>query len=79
MRHATVAENLLPMGNIPKNVGTRVPTPIRQEDRVDTYLLALGALCVELARAPHLLPTFLRLIKLAPRTIQELRTQKRAA
>ena len=42
------------------------PTRIRQEDRVDTYLLALGALCVELARAPQLLPVFLRVIKLAP-------------
>ncbi len=53
------------------------PTPIRQEDRVDTYLLALGALCLELARAPQLLPTFLRLIKLVPRTVAELR--RRAA
>ena len=43
------------------------PTPIRQEDRADTYLLALGALCLELARAPQLLPVFLRVIKLAPR------------
>ena len=77
MRHAYRTQ--LPMGNIPKNVGTRVPTPIRQDDGVSQYLLALGALTLELARAPHLLPVFLRVIKLAPRTIQELRTQKRAA
>ena len=76
MRHATVAENLLPMGNIPKNVGTTVPTPIRP-DGVAQYVEALGWLTLELARAPHLLPTFLRLIKLAPRTVAELR--RRAA
>jgi hypothetical protein len=53
------------------------PTPIRQEDRVNTYLLALGSLCLELARAPQLLPVFLRVIALAPRTIAELRTTER--
>ena len=54
------------------------PTPIR-EDRVDTYLLALGALCLELARAPQLLPVFLRVIKLAPHTIETLRAERRRA
>ena len=52
---------------------------IRHDNRVDTYLLALGALCVELARAPQLLPVFLRVIKLAPRTIEALRSERRAA
>ncbi len=54
------------------------PVTIRR-DGVAQYVEALGWLTLELARAPHLLPVFLRLIKLAPRTIQELRTQKRAA
>ena len=54
------------------------PTPIR-EDRVDTYLLALGALCLELARAPQLLPVFLRVIKLVPSTVAELRRSERLA
>ena len=55
------------------------PTPIRQDDRVDQYLLALGALCVELARRPQLLPVFLRVVAMAPRTIETLRGERRAA
>ena len=55
-----------------------LPTPIRQEDRVSTYLLALGALCLELARAPQLLPVFLRVIRLAPSTVTELRRRRAA-
>ena len=73
-----VVNNLSPQGDIPRSLGTRVPTPIRQEDRVDTYLLALGALCLELARAPRLLPVFLRVIQLAPSTVAEL-LRRRAA
>ena len=51
---------------------------IRHDNRVDTYLLALGALCVELARAPQLLPVFLRLIAMAPRTVAELQRRRAA-
>ena len=51
---------------------------IRHDNRVDTYLLALGALCGELARAPQLLPVFLRLIAMAPRTVAELQRRRAA-
>lgn len=54
------------------------PTPIRQEDRVSAYLVALGWLCLELARAPQLLPVFLRVIRLAPSTVAELRRRRAA-
>jgi hypothetical protein len=36
-------------------------------------LEALCWLCLELARAPRLLPVFLRVIELTPRTVAELR------
>ena len=54
------------------------PTPIRQ-DGIAQYLLGLAALCIEVARRPALLPLFLRIIKLAPRTIETLWTERRAA
>ena len=54
------------------------PPPIRRDERVNQYLQALGALCLELAHSPRLLPTFLRVIAMAPKTVSELR-QRRAA
>ncbi len=57
---------------------TAQPVMIRR-DGVAQYVEALGWLTLELARAPHLLPVFLRVIKLAPRTIQELRSRRLAA
>jgi hypothetical protein len=49
------------------------PVTIRQDDdRVSQYLLALGALSMEVARRPALLPVFLRIVALVPGTIIEL-------
>ena len=67
------------MSNIHAIAGKSAPVAIRQDDGVSQYLLALGALTLELARAPHLLPVFLRVIALAPRTVEELRTERRRA
>jgi hypothetical protein len=55
------------------------PVMIRQDDRLNTYLLALGTLCLELARRPQLLPVFLRPVAMAPRTIETLRSERRRA
>jgi hypothetical protein len=41
-------------------------------------LEALGWLRLELGRAPQLLPVFLRVIELAPRTVAELRRRRDA-
>jgi hypothetical protein len=41
-------------------------------NRTTPYLRALAAAALEAARDPKLLPVFLRIVKLAPRTIREL-------
>ena len=49
-----------------------------RRDGVAQYIEALGWLTLEFARAPQLLPVFLRLIKLAPRTVAELQRRRAA-
>ena len=78
MRHASVVENLCPMGHKPKNVSATAPTPIPR-DHVSQYLLGLSRLCVEVARNPRLLPVFLRIVARVPRTIESLRSRRLAA
>jgi hypothetical protein len=44
---------------------------------ITRYLLALSRLCVEVARRPHLLPTFIAIIGKVPGTIIELAGHRR--
>ena len=48
-------------------------------DCVAQYVKALGWLCVEVARQPKLLPVFLRLLTLVPRTVEQLQRARRLA
>ncbi len=54
------------------------PTPIRR-DHVALYVAAIASLCAEVLRRPTLLPHFVAILRLAPRTIERLRTERRAA
>jgi hypothetical protein len=54
------------------------PVPI-QRDRVAQYLESLGNLCMECARRPELLPTFLRIIAMVPKTIEAMLRARQAA
>ena len=44
----------------------------RHQKAICRYLEALGKLCAEVAAEPRLLPTFLQVLALVPRTIAEL-------
>jgi hypothetical protein len=66
------------MNNLPAIASRPAPVAI-QRDGVAQYLLALASLCAEVAREPRLLPVFLHVIAMAPRTIEQLRTRRRAA
>jgi hypothetical protein len=46
---------------------------------VTTYLRAIAALALEVSRRPTLLPMFVAVIKLVPRTIEELLQRRLAA
>jgi hypothetical protein len=50
-----------------------------QRDGITRYVEALGWLCVEVARQPRLLPTFLRILQLVPSTVRELERRRLAA
>jgi hypothetical protein len=52
------------------------PVTIRR-DGVGLYLAALAALCQEVSRKPRLLPLFIRIVALAPRTLAELERSRR--
>jgi hypothetical protein len=45
--------------------------------RVRVYLMAVSALCREVADKPWLLPLFIEIVLLVPRTIMELRREER--
>jgi hypothetical protein len=78
MIHASVVENLTPIGVTPKNSCTIVQTPPRP--CVTRYLRAIGALALECADQPELLSDFVAVLRLAPRTIEGLeRVRRRAA
>jgi hypothetical protein len=46
---------------------------------VTTYLQAIAALAMEVAREPRLLPVFLGVIRLVPRTVEALQRARRLA
>ena len=82
MRHASVVENLSPIGLKPQNEAqAREPRPVTiPRDHVSQYLLGLSAaLCVEVARTRICCRCSYASLCSAPRTIEALRTQKRAA
>jgi hypothetical protein len=67
------------VSNLPAIASRSAPVAIRP-DGVAQYLLAIASLCVEVARSPRLLPVFLRVIAMAPGTIEGLeRVRRRAA
>jgi hypothetical protein len=45
---------------------------MRSDARIRRYLQALGKLCIEVADQPKLVPVFLQILLLVPRTIAEL-------
>jgi hypothetical protein len=45
---------------------------MRSDARIRRYLQALAKLCIEVAAEPRLLPTFLQVLLLVPKTIAEL-------
>ncbi len=57
--------------SVVENLGTTVPTPIRRPC-VKSYLRSLSSLCVEVARSPQLLPSFVRILRLTPGTLAGL-------
>jgi hypothetical protein len=46
---------------------------------ISGYLEALGTLCIETSRNPKLLPVFIAVLRLVPRTITELERAERLA
>jgi hypothetical protein len=43
-----------------------------KHEAIRSYLYALGRLCLEVAAEPRLVPTFLQVLALVPRTVGEL-------
>jgi len=60
--------------NVVNNLSTQVDTP-----SIEGYLYQLALLCLEVLRRPSLLPALIAILRLAPGTIETLRTERRRA
>ena len=51
----------------------------KHDSAIAQYLAGLASLCMEVSRKPKLLPVFLTILKLVPRTVRELQRSRRLA
>jgi hypothetical protein len=54
------------------NLDSRIGTSVTQHDyRITIYLKGLASLCLEVAREPRLLPLFVAIVAMMPKTLRE--------